>query len=69
MRVGTRTTARDWQWVNQAMEDDGEVESRLPRAAVRCRGRILCRPGSMFTGVTSGCIREILEPGTGPHTC
>ncbi|MED6166792.1 hypothetical protein PIB30_112890, partial [Stylosanthes scabra] len=26
MRVGTRTTARDWQWVNQAMEEDGEVE-------------------------------------------
>ncbi|MED6215672.1 hypothetical protein PIB30_116302, partial [Stylosanthes scabra] len=26
MRVGTRTTARDWQWVNQAMEEDREVE-------------------------------------------
>ncbi|MED6226820.1 hypothetical protein PIB30_107494 [Stylosanthes scabra] len=44
MRVGTRTTARDWQWVNQAMEEDGEVEvapqrvRRLPEAAIgRCR--------------------------------
>ncbi|MED6203164.1 hypothetical protein PIB30_112884, partial [Stylosanthes scabra] len=45
MRVGTRTTARDWQWVNQAMEEDGEVEvapqrvRRLPEAAIGRRRR------------------------------
>ncbi|MED6151680.1 hypothetical protein PIB30_084726 [Stylosanthes scabra] len=46
MRVGTRTTARDWQWVNQAMEEDGEVDvaprrvCRMLEAAIgrRCRG-------------------------------
>ncbi|MED6184577.1 hypothetical protein PIB30_048724 [Stylosanthes scabra] len=45
MRVGTRTTARDWQWVNQAMEEDGEVDvapqrvRRLPEAAIGRRRR------------------------------
>ncbi|MED6176027.1 hypothetical protein PIB30_084038 [Stylosanthes scabra] len=45
MRVGTRTTARDWQWVNQAMEEDGEVDvapqrvRRLPKAAIGRRRR------------------------------
>ncbi|MED6189880.1 hypothetical protein PIB30_100329 [Stylosanthes scabra] len=45
MRIGTRTTARDWQWVNQAMEEDGEVDvapqrvRRLPEAAIGRRRR------------------------------
>ncbi|MED6200305.1 hypothetical protein PIB30_083755 [Stylosanthes scabra] len=45
MRVGTRTTARDWQWVNQAIEEDGEVDvapqrvHRLPEAAIGRRRR------------------------------
>ncbi|MED6211162.1 hypothetical protein PIB30_070996 [Stylosanthes scabra] len=40
MRVGTRTTARDWQWVNRAMEEDGEVDvvpqrvRRMPEATI-----------------------------------
>ncbi|MED6141513.1 hypothetical protein PIB30_104167, partial [Stylosanthes scabra] len=41
MRVGTRTTAKDWQWVNQAMEEDGEVDvapQRVRRVAEEDRG-------------------------------
>ncbi|MED6166449.1 hypothetical protein PIB30_109393, partial [Stylosanthes scabra] len=41
MRVGTRTTARDWQWVNQAMEEDGEFDvapQRVRRVAEEDRG-------------------------------
>ncbi|MED6189945.1 hypothetical protein PIB30_100971, partial [Stylosanthes scabra] len=53
MRVGTRTTARDWQWVNQAMEEDGEVEGSpqgaLGRSSSQAQGRThvdLNRPAS-----------------------
>ncbi|MED6190802.1 hypothetical protein PIB30_109556, partial [Stylosanthes scabra] len=117
MRVGTRTTARDWQWVNQAMEEDGEVDVAPQRGWQRRTGhdgggghevaggqdgghgepsggsvprtpgastqgyvdetqQFFGSPGESFFdgvlspasleqqfGVTSGCMRGILEPG------